>query len=198
MVDVIRKRCSHSGCTTIPSFTVNDSMQKFCARHANECMVQVARSTNLSDAAVQEGTTRSGCAGRKRKLRPPSSTQTRTPTGRSGADRKRRHPTPDQIPVTPAPIEIGTEESQAPVEDGSTSEPDNVKTEVEVSSKADRTRFFPVEAGAGALSTPAGDNSCAGPNGTVKTEVGIVFPSTRAAAMGELKTFCPQRLLLLV
>lgn len=81
-------------------------------------------------------------------------------------------------------------EHHARLEYGSSSEPEPeypaVKTEVAVPSKADPAGSFLPEAVAAERATPVGDGSCAGgPDGAVKTEVRISFPSKRVAAGGE-------------
>lgn len=82
-------------------------------------------------------------------------------------------------------------EGRTPFEDCSISEPGDatLKTELAVSSEADLTGIFPVERViAGECATPAEDGSFAESYGGVKMEVGILFPSKRKVAGGELPT----------
>lgn len=72
------------------------------------------------------------------------------------------------------------------------SKPDDsaVKTEVAVSPEAHPhpNGDVSIEAVVGKWVTLAEDASCAEPDGAVKAEMGIAFPSKRAAPRGELKT----------
>lgn len=139
---------------------------------------------------VHGGSTRRAGASGIGAGRSPSSVQTGAPAGRrSRGSSKRDREVPFHIPVTPAPTKTGVETYETPVEDGSILEPDAavVKTEVAVASKADATGAHPVGLVAtGELDTPMKDSLCSEPDSAVKTEVGISFPSKRAAAAGEL------------
>ncbi|CAN0032110.1 unnamed protein product [Pylaiella littoralis] len=208
------KKGTHCDSTKKPSDGVGCSTRTFCAQ-LPEGVVRVSASkvtpgVHRSKSGAREcggvgldgGTVRrsgagdGGCgcggagagAGGKRKDRPPSSTQVATSAGRSEADSKRARQAPCQTSVTPVKIETSVEDSRKPVGDGSCSEPQDaaVKTEAAVSVKADLTVALPVEAVTGEMATPVEDGRCAGPDGAVKAEVGISFPSRNAAAEGRL------------
>ncbi|CAN0352750.1 unnamed protein product, partial [Pylaiella littoralis] len=105
--------------------------------------------------------------------------------GGSRAETKRTRQAPSHTTATKIPIH----ERHPPFKNGSISEPDDtaVKAEVKVFSKVDPRRALAIEAVAGEGATPVEDCSYADSESTVKTEVGIVFPSKYAVAGGQLE-----------
>ncbi|CAN0307138.1 unnamed protein product [Pylaiella littoralis] len=198
IVDVVNERCAPPGCTTSPRVGVTGGIRTFCTRHAGDGMADLTvpnnragvHSSNSGGAqghggvAVEGDTAQRSGAGEKRRDRSPSSAQMETSPCRS--KRSRQVAVHTYEPKTP--LETAANGDHTPVGLGSLSEPENagVKAEVAVSSKSDPARSSPFEAAAWV--TSAENGSCGEPDGAVKREVGIPFPSKGAAAVGKLKS----------
>ncbi|CAN0454440.1 unnamed protein product [Pylaiella littoralis] len=199
--------CAHRGCTKRPSYGVaGTKTAEFCSGHAKDGMVRVSDSRNPCSVRGRSGGARGcggaemdGCtarrsgAGENKRRRSLVDTRQAEPSSESSsrssrADSKRSRQATVNTPVTPPTSIGGTAEDEthaAPDANISVSEPDDaaVKTEVAtVSSKVVAIEVLPaVETTAGESATSVGYNLCAERDGSVKTEVGIVFPSKLAA-----------------
>lgn len=119
--------------------------------------------------------------------RSPSSTRMGISARKNIADNKRTPQSPVYTPVTSTTlVTVVVDEIHNVVEDGSVLEPDDaaVKAEVAVSPKSDLTGPFPGQEEAGKVVY----GWRAVQDGAAKAEVGIFFPSKRAAREGEFST----------
>lgn len=207
MMDVKSKRCTRQGCPTRSSFGMEGiQTEKFCARHSQHGMLDTKHSERRSSEndsasdgsvcgspAVRDGTERAfAAAGKKKRGRLPSSTQTETVSGRCRGGTKRPRQT-HVVRVAPTSTDRNHEgrETPTPSEDVLLLERVNaaMNTEVGVSSKVNITEKFKVESGADEQATSAGGDSWLQQNDAfMKTEVGISPPPTGTTVGGALDT----------